>query len=192
MLRLREKYQKEVIPVLKKEFHYKNDLAVPAIEKVVVNTSFGRKIGAEKGDRQKKMMAAIERDLSLITGQKPALRKAKKSIAGFHLREGMPVGFQVTLRGRRMYDFLERIIYLTFPRTRDFRGITEKSLDKQGNLTLGFAEQLVFPEMSAEEERGAFGLAVTVVTTTKDREKAKRLLSLIGFPFEKGKEKDNG
>ena len=187
MLRLKEKYQKEVIPVLKKEFNYQNDLAVPRIEKVVVNTSFGRRIGEEKGERQKKTMAAIERDLSLITGQKPALRKAKKSIAGFHLRAGMPVGYQVTLRGSRMYDFLERLIYLTFPRTRDFRGIAEKNLDKQGNLTLGFADQLAFPEMSAEEERESFGLAVTVVTTTKDREKAKRLLSLIGFPFEKEK-----
>ena len=110
MLRLKEKYQKEVIPILEKEFHYHNALAVPRVEKVIVNTSFGKRLGGEKGDKLKKAMDKIEQDLMLITGQKPSLKKAKKSIAGFHLREGSPVGYQVTLRGRRMYDFLERII----------------------------------------------------------------------------------
>ena len=192
MLRLKEKYQKEVIPVLKKEFHYANDLAVPRVAKVVVSTSFGKWLGEEKGEKQKKIMADLEKDLAAITGQKPALRKAKKSIAGFHLREGTPVGFQVTLRGRRMNDFLERLIYLTLPRTRDFQGIDERSLDKQGNLTLGFEEQLAFPEMSTEEEKRSFGLAVTVVTTTSNREEAKRLLTLLGFPFKKEVKKNNG
>ena len=177
MLRLKEKYQKEVIPVLKKEFHYANDLAVPRVAKVVVSTSFGKWLGEEKGEKQKKIMADLEKDLAAITGQKPALRKAKKSIAGFHLREGTPVGFQVTLRGRRMNDFLERLIYLTLPRTRDFQGIDE---------------QLAFPEMSTEEEKRSFGLAVTVVTTTSNREEAKRLLTLLGFPFKKEVKKNNG
>ena len=192
ILRLKEKYQKEVIPAMKKEFGYKNDLAVPSIKKIVVNTSFGKWLGAEKGDRQKKLMASVKHDVMVITGQKPALRKAKKSIAGFHLRKGVPVGYQVTLRGRRMYDFLERLIYLTLPRMRDFQGIKEQLLDKQGNITLGFTEQLVFPEMSFEEERGVFGLAVTIVTTTRDRQKAKRLLTLLGFPFKIEEKQNNG
>ena len=187
MLRLKEKYQKEVIPVLEKEFHYHNALAVPRVEKVIVNTSFGKRLGGEKGDKLKKAMDKIEQDLMLITGQKPSLKKAKKSIAGFHLREGSPVGYQVTLRGRRMYDFLERIIYLTLPQMRDFRGVNPQSLDRQGNLTLGFDEQLIFPEMSAEEERKAFGLAITIVTTVKKQEEAKRLLALLGLPFKKEK-----
>ncbi len=190
MLRLKERYQKEIIPALKKEFHYDNDLAVPTVEKVVVNTSFARLLGEAKKEKQEKALREMEEDLALITGQKPALRKAKKSIAGFHLRAGAPIGYQVTLRGSRMDDFLERIIDLTLPRTRDFQGIDPRSLDREGNLTLGFEEQLVFPEISAEEERRSFGLAVTVVTTTRDREEAKRLLTLIGFPWKK--EKENG
>lgn len=188
MLRLKEKYKKEIIPVLEKEFHYHNALAVPRMEKVVVNTSFGRRLGGEKGDKKKKLMKEVEDDLMTITGQKPSLKAAKKSIAGFHLREGSPVGYQVTLRGQRMYDFLERIIYLTLPRTRDFRGVSSRSLDQQGNLTLGFEEQLIFPEMSVEEERKAFGLAVTMVTTTKNREEAKRLFVLLGLRFKKEEE----
>jgi large subunit ribosomal protein L5 len=185
MLRLKEKYQKEVIPLLKKEFGYRNDLAVPRVEKVVVNTSFARLLGDSKKDKADKILQEIEKDLALITGQKPALRKAKKSIAGFHLREGAPIGYQSTLRGGRMYDFLERLIYLTLPRTRDFQGIDPASLDGEGNLTIGFEEQLVFPEISAEEERRSFGLGITIVTTTKDKEKAKKLLDLLGFPWKK-------
>lgn len=190
MLRLNEKYQKEIIPILKKELHFDNDLAVPRVEKIVVNTSYAKLLGEANKEKKKKVLQEMERDLALITGQKPAQRKAKKSIAGFHLRAGTPVGYQVTLRGSRMNDFLERIIYLTLPRMRDFRGISPQSLDKEGNLTLGFEEQLAFPEMAAEEERRSFGLAVTIVTTTKNREEAKRLLTLLGFPWKK--EEENG
>lgn len=185
MLRLKEKYKEEVIPIMKKEFGYQNDLAVPRIQKLVVNTSFGRLAEKKSGDKLKELQKAIASDLAIITGQKPALRRAKKSIAGFHIRQGDKIGYVVTLRGQKMRDFFEKIVCLALPRTRDFRGIKPNSLDKDGNLTIGFPEQLVFPEISSEEERIIFGLEVVIVTNTKNRKESQRLLSLLGIPFKK-------
>ncbi len=188
MLRLKEKYKKEIIPLMKKEFAYRNDLAVPRIQKIVVNTSFGRLAEKLSGDKLKQAREAIALDLATITGQKPALRRAKKSIAGFHIREGDEIGYVVTLRGQRMNDFFEKMVCLALPRTRDFRGISPNSLDRNGNLTIGFSEQLVFPEISSEEERIIFGLEVVIVTNAKSNEEARRLLSLLGIPFKKEKD----
>jgi len=169
---------------MRAEFGYKNDLAVPRVNKITINTGFGRM--AEKikdGGKIEKMQSSIEKDLALITGQKPVLKKAKKSIAGFHLRQGDPAGYAVALRSDQMYDFLDRLVKLTLPRTRDFRGIDLKSMDQRGNLTIGFAEQTVFPEISSEEERMLFGLEVVITTTAKTNQEGVRLLSLLGIPF---------
>ncbi len=181
---LQDLYQQDVVPALKKEFGYKNDLAVPRLNKIVVNTGFGRLAEQIKSsDQQEKMRQAIEHDLILITGQKPTLRRARKSVAGFHLREGDPIGYTVTLRRNYMYDFLDRVIKLTLPRTRDFRGISLKSMDGRGNLTLGFPDQTVFPEISSEEERMLFGLEAVINTTAKTDQEAIQLLTHLGLPF---------
>jgi len=182
--KLQDLYQQDVVPALKKEFGYKNDLAVPRLNKIVINTGFGRLAEQIKSsDQQEKMRQAIERDLILIAGQKPALRRARKSVAGFHLREGDPIGYTVTLRRNYMYDFLDRVIKLTLPRTRDFRGISLKSMDGRGNLTLGFPDQTVFPEISSEEERMLFGLEAVINTTAKTDQEAIQLLTHLGLPF---------
>lgn len=183
MLRLKQKYIKEVIPKMQKEFGYKNLMAVPCVEKVVINSSFGKLISGKTSQEVKKIKANISEDLALITGQKPMLIKAKKSIAGFKLREGMEISAKVVLRKRRMYDFLERLIYITFPRSRDFRGINSDSIDKNGNLTIGMKEHIAFPEISTEKEKNIFGLEITVVTTAGAKEKGLELLKLIGFPI---------
>ncbi|HQO27593.1 MAG TPA: 50S ribosomal protein L5 [Candidatus Pacearchaeota archaeon] len=181
---LQDLYQQDVVPALKKEFGYKNDLAVPRLNKIVVNTGFGRLAEQIKSsDQQEKMRQAIEHDLILITGQKPTLRRARKSVAGFHLREGDPIGYTVTLRRNYMYDFLDRVIKLALPRTRDFRGISLKSMDGRGNLTLGFPDQTVFPEISSEEERMLFGLEAVINTTAKTDQEAIQLLTHLGLPF---------
>jgi len=177
MLRLKEKYQKEVIPQMKEKFGYRNDLAVPKIEKVVINTGIG------KFRQDQKAVEEIERALSLISGQKPVFTLAKKSISSFKIRKGMKVGFKVTLRGQRMYDFLERLIYLALPRSRDFRGIDQKSIDEKGNLTIGIKEHIIFPEISHEEVKTIFGLEISVITNAKRREEGLELLRLIGFPI---------
>ncbi|MDI6591654.1 MAG: 50S ribosomal protein L5 [Patescibacteria group bacterium] len=183
MNRLREKYQKEVIPEMMKKFGYTNALAVPKIEKVVVNCGFGKLISGKTSEEQKKIYEAILEDLALITGQLPILTRAKKSISGFKIRKGLPVGAQVTLRGKRMYDFLERLIHIGLPRSRDFRGIDPKSLDKEGNLTIGIKEHIAFPEISPEKVKNIFGLEITVVTTAKNKEEGLELLKLLGFPI---------
>lgn len=180
MLQLQEKYRKQVVPQMREKFGYKNDLAVPKIEKVIVNTGIGRVL------KEEKIQEEITRDLSLITGQKPSPRPAKKAIAAFKTRKGMLVGLSVTLRGQRMYDFLERLIHIALPRSRDFRGLPEKSIDQKGNLTIGIKEQIIFPEISAESARNIFGLEVTVVTTAKNRQEGVELLRLIGFPIKHG------
>lgn len=164
MLRLKEKYIKEAIPKMKEKFGYKNDLAVPRIEKVVLNTGFNP---LNKGE---KIQEELAHDLALITGQKPSPRPAKKAIAGFKTREGMVIGLAVVLRGKRMYDFLDRLIHIALPRGRDFRGLPEKNIDQRGNLNIGIKEQIIFPEISAESARGIFGLAVTVATTAKNHQ----------------------
>lgn len=183
MIHLPEKYKKEVIPAIKEKFGYQNDLAVPKIENVIVNISFGRLISGKTTEEQKKIQEAILNDLSLITGQRPVLTKAKKSISGFKIRQGLPIGAVVTLRRKRMYDFLERLIYIGLPRSRDFRGVDPKSVDKEGNLTIGIKEHICFPEISPEKVKNIFGFEITVVTTAKTREEGEALLRLLGFPL---------
>lgn len=183
MLRLKEKYEKEVVPEMIKKFGYKNKMAVPKIEKVVVNTGFGRLVVGKTSDEQKKIQEGILENLALICGQKPVLKKAKKSISSFKIRSGMSIGAAVTLRGKKMYDFLERLIYLTLPRSRDFSGIEKKSFDGKGNLTIGIKECTIFPEILPEKIKNIFGLEITVVTNAKSREEGIELLKLMGFPI---------
>ena len=176
MSTLQEKYKKEVIPAMREKFGYQNIMAVPKIEKVVVNCGVGR-------IRDEKQHEEVRKHLALITGQKPAPRPAKKAIASFKTRQGLIIGYQVTLRGKRMYDFISRLVNVALPRTRDFRGIDGKSFDSKGNLTIGIKEHIVFPEMIGEDYRFLFGLEVTVVTNTKRREEGVELLRLMGFPI---------
>lgn len=177
MSRLLEKYQKQVVPEMMKRFKYPNIMAVPKIEKVMVNIGVG-KVGTEP-----KLKDRVEKDIALITGQKPAFRKARKSISGFKVRQGALVGFVSTLRGKRAYDFLDRFISIALPRSRDFRGIDVKSFDGKGSLNIGLREQIIFPEISYESSKDIFPFQVTVVTTAKSREEGIELLKLIGFPI---------
>lgn len=170
---------------MKEKFGYKNDLAVPKIEKVVVNTGFGQLIAGKTSGEQKKVHEAILQDLALITGQQPILCKAKKSIAGFKLRQGMPVGAMVCLRKKRMYDFLERLINIGLPRSRDFRGIDPKSFDKNGNLTIAIKEHISFPEIMPEKTKAIFSFELTIVNTAKTLEQGLELFRLLGFPIQK-------
>ena len=188
ILKLKEKYQKEVIPAMMEKFGYKNKMAAPKIEKVVINTGFGRLVAGKTSDEQKKIQDAIFEDLTLICGQRPVLTRAKKSISSFKIREGMPVGVKATLRGKKMNDFLERLIHIVLPRSRDFRGIAAESFDKERNLTIGIREHIAFPEISPEKAKNIFGLEITVVTTAKTHEEGLELLKLLGFPIQKGDE----
>lgn len=173
---LKEKYVKEVAPAMRRRFGYANAMAIPRIEKVTVNVGAGRR-------RDEKERGEIEKYLALITGQKAAPRRAKKAIAGFQTRQGMVIGYQATLRGRRMDDFLLRLVGAALPRMRDFRGLPVSSFDERGNLTLGIREQTVFPEMIGEDWRVTFGMEVTVVTSAKKREEGIELLKMMGFPI---------
>ena len=183
MLSLKDKYKKEVIPAMQEKFGYKNAMAVPWIEKVVINIGFGRQVAGKTSDEQKKIGELILNDLSQISGQKPVLTKAKKAISSFKTRKGMPIGAKVTLRGNKMEDFLMRLIHVTLPRSRDFRGIDTKAVDKKGNLTIGIKEHIYFSEISPEQVKNIFGLEITVVTTAKNKEKGLGLLKLLGFPI---------
>ena len=174
---LQKKYKKEVLPAMRAKFGYKNVMAIPKIEKVVVNTGVGR-------IRDDKEHGEVKKFLAIITGQKPAARPAKKAIAAFRTREGLVIGYQVTLRGRRMYDFLSRLINTALPRTRDFKGLEERTFDARGNLTIGVREHIVFPEMVGEDYRLLFGVEVTVVTGARRREEGIALLRLMGFPIQ--------
>lgn len=174
---LQETYRKTVIPAMREKFSYKNSMAVPKIVKVVVNCGVGR-------FRDQKEQEEIQKFLTLITGQKPSPRPAKQAIAAFKTRKGMIIGYRVTLRGRRMYDFLSRVIDIALPRTRDFKGIEVGSFDSRGNLTVGIKEHIVFPEIIGEDYRFLFGLEVTVVTNAKKREEGVALLRLMGFPIQ--------
>ena len=185
MLRLKNKYIKETVPQMMEKFGYKNTMAVPKIEKVVVNTGFGKLISGKTSEEQKKIYQDILDNLSLICGQKPQIRVSKKSISGFKTREGMPIGARVTLRGQRMYDFLERLICIGLPRSRDFQGITPESFDEKGNLTVGIKEQITFPEILPEKAKTIFGFETSVVTTARNREEGIELLRLMGFPIKK-------
>ncbi len=188
MLRLKEKYQKKIIPAMKEQFGYKNLMTVPRLEKVVINIGFGKMISGKTSDEQKKLTSAILNDLALICGQKPVLTKAKKSIASFKLRKGMPIGAMVTLRGTKMHDFLDRLINIALPRSRDFQGINPESFDENGNLTLPVKEHIIFPEIMPENTRIIFGFEITIVTTAKTREEGIELLKLAGFPIKKTKD----
>ena len=189
MINLKEKYNKEVIPAMKEKFGYKSNMAVPKIEKVVVNTGFGRLVSDKTNDEKKKIGIAIAQDLALITGQAPVLTKAKKSIAGFKIREGMVIGAMVALRRKKMYDFLDRLIHIAFPRSRDFRGIDVKSVDESGNLTVAVKEHIFFPEVSPEKSKVMFGFEVVIATTAKTKEQGIELFRLLGFPFKKVEQK---
>jgi large subunit ribosomal protein L5 len=177
MNRLQEKYKKEVIPAMKTKFGYRNDLAVPRILKVTLNSGLG------KYRQEQKIIEEIEKDMTLIAGQKAVFTKAKKAISSFKTRIGQAIGLKVTLRGRRMYDFLDRLISLALPRTRDFRGLSPKSLDKNGNLNIGIREQIVFPEISHEHVRTIFGLEACVTTNARNKEEGLELFKLLGFPI---------
>ena len=180
---LKEKYQKQVVPAMMKKFGYKNPMAVPAIKKVVINSSFGKEAVGKTGGEREKLQNLITQDLSLIAGQATTLVKSKKSIAGFKLREGLEIAAVVTLRKDRMWDFLERLIQLSLPRSRDFKGLDTKSIDKGGNLSIGFKEHIMFPEIFTEKEKTIFGLQITVVTNAKSKEEGLELFKLLGFPM---------
>lgn len=176
--RLRQQYIDEIRPQLRGEFEYRNDLEVPKVVKVVVNIGVGEAIANNRA------LDAAVNDLTTITGQKPVVTRAKKSIAAFRLREGMPIGAMVTLRGDRMYEFLDRLMNTALPRVRDFRGVSPKSFDGRGNYTLGLREQLIFPEIEYDKIDKTRGMEVSIVTTAKSDEEGRRLLRLLGMPFQ--------
>ncbi len=182
---LTEKYNNEVVPEMQKLFGYKSKMAVPRIRKVVINTGFGREVGGKTSDEQKKIAEAVLNDLASLSGQKAQLTMAKTSIASFKIREGQAIGAKVTLRKKKMNDFLDKIINIVLPRTKDFQGISSKAFDKKGNLTLGVKEHIVFPEIMPERAKSIFGLEITVVTDAKSKEEGQELLKLLGFPLEK-------
>ncbi len=177
--RLRERYEREVVPQLRQQFNYANAMQVPKLDKVVLN------VGEGEAKDNTKVVDAIVRDLTTISGQKPILRKSRKNIAQFKLRVGNTVGAMVTLRGARMYEFLDRFINAALPRLRDFRGVPTKSFDGRGNYTLGLKEQLIFPEIEYDKIDKARGLEISIVTTARTDEEARRLLELLGMPFAK-------
>lgn len=179
MSRLKEKYHKEIVPQLMSELGYKNMMQVPRLEKVVINIGLGEAI------QNPKALEAAEKDLATISAQHPVITRAKKSIASFKLRQGMPIGMMVTLRGKRMYDFLDRLISVALPRIRDFQGVPQNSFDGQGNYTLGIKEQIVFPEIDYDKVDRIRGLEVTIVTTASTNAEARQLLHLLGIPFKR-------
>lgn len=178
--RLKEVYKSKVVPSLKSRFSYKNNMEIPRIEKIVINMGLGR---LSDGGKDKKIIEESVEELSLITGQRPVVRAARKSIAGFKLREGVPVGCSVTLRGNKMYEFLDRLINLTLPRVRDFRGVSAKAFDGRGNYTLGLKEQIIFPEIDYSKVQHVKGMNITIVTTARTDEEARGLLREFGMPF---------
>jgi large subunit ribosomal protein L5 len=175
----KEKYLKEVVPALQKEFNYKNPMQVPAIHKVVVNIGMGEAV------QNAKAMDAAVADLTAITGQRPVITRAKRSVAAFKLREGMQIGCMVTLRGDRMYYFLDKLMNVALPRIRDFQGVSSEAFDGRGNYTLGLREQLVFPEIDYDKVDKLRGMEISIVTTARTDEEARRLLKLMGMPFKK-------
>src|SRR3989344_6392501 len=177
MNRIKEKYQKTVQPSMKEKFGYKNNMAVPKIEKVIIN------VGTGPGLKDAKFNEVVEATLRRITGQKPVKTVAKKSISNFKIREGLVVGMMVTLRGSRMYDFLDKLINVTLPRVRDFRGLSPKSVDPRGNLNIGFREHIAFPEIKSDEVEKIHGLQVSIVTTAKNKQESLALLKLFCFSF---------
>jgi large subunit ribosomal protein L5 len=177
--RLREHYQSDIVPALMKEFEYGNIMQVPRVHKIVVNIGIGEAI------QNAKALDNAVNDLTIITGQKPIVTRAKKSIAAFRVRTGMPVGVTVTLRGERMYEFLDRLMNAALPRVRDFRGVSTRAFDGRGNYTLGLREQLLFPEIDYDKIDKVRGLEVTIVTSARTDQEARRLLELMGMPFQR-------
>ncbi|HJA94935.1 MAG TPA: 50S ribosomal protein L5 [Firmicutes bacterium] len=177
--RVKALYDTEVVPYLMKKFGYKSVMQVPRIEKIVINTGLG-----DIKDNQKSMQIT-ENELKLITGQKPIYRKATKSVANFKVREGMNIGLKVTLRGRRMYDFYDKLVSIALPRVRDFRGVSDKAFDGRGNYALGLKEQLIFPEITYDQVEKIRGMDVCIVTTATTDEEARELLKALGMPFKK-------
>ncbi len=174
---LKERYRQEIIPQMIKKYNYKNVMQVPALSKVVVNMGVGEAI------QNPKSLEAAVNDMTTITGQRPVVTKARKSIAAFKLREGMKIGCRVTLRGNRMYDFVDKLVNVVLPRVRDFRGVTPRAFDGRGNYTLGLREQVIFPEIDYDKIDKVRGMDITVVTTAKTDEEARDLLRLVGMPF---------
>ncbi|MCI6232528.1 MAG: 50S ribosomal protein L5 [Veillonellaceae bacterium] len=177
MDRLQEKYQKEVVPALTEKFGYKNVMQLPKIEKIIINMGVGEAVGNPKA-----LDSAVS-DLTIISGQKPLLTRAKKSLAAWKLREGMPIGCKVTLRGVRMYQFLDKFMNVALPRVRDFRGVSDKAFDGRGNYAVGLKEQLIFPEIEYDKIDKIRGMNIVIVTTAKTDEEARELLKLMGMPF---------
>ena len=174
---LKELYNKEIVPALRKEFNYKSVMEVPRLDKIVIN------MGVGEGAKDQKFLDAAVKDLTLIAGQKPVITNAKKSIAGFHIREGQAIGAKVTLRGENMYNFFEKLVKIALPRVRDFRGVSPRSFDGKGNYTLGIKEQLIFPEINYDDVLKIRGMDIVFVTTAKNNEEAKSLLKAFGMPF---------
>lgn len=177
MPRLKDKYQSEVIPAMQQKFGYTNVMEAPRLEKVVLNMGVGKAIANAK------ILDAAAGDLAIIAGQKPVITRARKSISNFKLREGMPIGAKVTLRGDRMYEFLDKLMNINLPRVRDFRGVSPKSFDGRGNYSLSVKEQLVFPEIDYDEVEQIQGMDITIVTSARTDEEAKALLEFLGMPF---------
>ena len=178
MNRLRQKYENEVKNQMVEKFGYKSVMQIPTIDKIVINMGIGDAVSNSK------VLDEAVAELALITGQKPVITRAKKSIAGFRLREGMPIGCKVTLRGERMYDFLDKLVSISLPRVRDFRGVSKKSFDGRGNYTLGVKEQLIFPEIDFDKVNKVRGMDIVVVTTANTDEEARELLTQLGMPFQ--------
>ncbi len=179
MIRLRERYYDDVVPALRKEFGYGNVMAVPKIERIVVNMGLGA------ATQNSKLIDVGAKELGLITGQQPVTRRARKSVAQFKVRQGMPIGVMVTLRGARMYEFLDRLVSIALPRVRDFRGVSPKGFDGRGNYTLGLKDQLIFLEIDYMQVDHARGMNISVVTTASTDEEGRKLLQLMGMPFRK-------
>jgi large subunit ribosomal protein L5 len=177
MNRLRDRYQKDIVPALRKEFGYANVMAVPRLQKIVVNMGLG------EATQNAKLADVGADELGRITGQKPVITRAKKSIAQFKVRRGMPIGAMVTLRGERMYEFLDRLVSIALPRVRDFRGVSPRGFDGRGNYTLGLKDQLIFPEIDYMKVDKARGMNISVVTTARSDQEARKLLQLMGMPF---------
>jgi large subunit ribosomal protein L5 len=178
--RLRERYEQEIVPALMKEFQFDNVMRVPKVNKVVLNIGLGEAISNPKA------MESAEKDMATISGQHPVVTRSKRSIAAFKLRTGMPIGMMVTLRDRRMYEFLDRLVSVVLPRIRDFRGVSRTSFDGKGNYSLGFKDQLMFPEIDYDKVEKPRGFQITIVTTARSDEEGRRLLELMGMPFVKG------
>jgi large subunit ribosomal protein L5 len=177
MARLKQKYDEQVVPAMKSEFSYKNSMQVPKLEKITIN------VGVGEATQNVKALESTVAEITAITGQKPVITRAKKAIANFKLREGVPIGCMVTLRRNRMYEFLDRLIHVALPRVRDFKGVSDRSFDGRGNYSLGLREQIIFPEINADKVEKTRGMTVTITTTAKTDPEGRALLKLLGMPF---------